>query len=178
MFWRTSSDCVATSYPLTVARPDVGASRPHRIRMVVDFPAPLGPRKPNISPRATSIETLSTATKSPKLLTSFSMWTAGPSFLDAFLDVSLGGTGQLFLARKRYEHVFQRGHDALISERSRLQEVLNGVDPFVDKQVIFDSRVVHAQHAGLALQKRPRFLRMRKMDAIAGLLQAFFQRRG
>ncbi len=32
--------------PLTSASPDVGASSPSTARMVVDFPAPLGPRNP------------------------------------------------------------------------------------------------------------------------------------
>ena len=49
-----------------VAVPDVGASRPHSMRMVVDLPAPLLPRKPKISPGRTSNDTSSTATKSPK----------------------------------------------------------------------------------------------------------------
>ncbi len=34
--------------------------------MVVDLPAPLGPRKPNTSPRATSNDTSSTARNGPK----------------------------------------------------------------------------------------------------------------
>ena len=38
--------------PPTIAVPDVGRSRPHSIRMVVDLPAPLLPRNPKISPRA------------------------------------------------------------------------------------------------------------------------------
>ena len=32
------------------ARPEVGDSAPVSMRMVVDFPAPLGPKKPTISP--------------------------------------------------------------------------------------------------------------------------------
>ena len=39
--------------PPTSAVPDDGRSSPHSIRMVVDLPAPLLPRKPKISPRAT-----------------------------------------------------------------------------------------------------------------------------
>jgi hypothetical protein len=35
-----------TSRPSTVARPSVAPSEPVRMRMVVDLPAPLGPRKP------------------------------------------------------------------------------------------------------------------------------------
>src|SRR5262252_8621942 len=51
--------------PPTVAVPDVGVSSPHSMRMVVDLPAPLLPRKPKISPRRTSNVTLSTATNCP-----------------------------------------------------------------------------------------------------------------
>ena len=36
------------------------------VRTVVVFPAPLGPRKPKTSPRATSNETSSNASRSPK----------------------------------------------------------------------------------------------------------------
>src|SRR5664279_3757155 len=72
MFWRTASGFRLTSYPATIARPEVGLSSPHNIRMVVDLPAPLGPRKPNTSPLRTSRSIWSTATKLPKRLTSFS----------------------------------------------------------------------------------------------------------
>ena len=54
--------------PATRARPAEGSSRPHRMRIVVDFPAPFGPRKPKISPRRASKLTLFTATNSPKRL--------------------------------------------------------------------------------------------------------------
>ena len=37
-----------TPKPRTVADPSVGVSRPHSIRIVVDFPEPLGPRNPYI----------------------------------------------------------------------------------------------------------------------------------
>src|ERR1019366_7089592 len=170
MFWRTSSDCVTTSKPPTVARPEVGASKPHMIRMVVDFPAPLGPRNPKISPRATSMETSSTATKSPKRLTSFSMRTAGPSPF-------LGSMGDFFLAFQCDKHVFERWHDALVRERGYVQQSFNFGDALVYKQVVLDASVVDAEHAGLAFQQRTSFLRMRKVDAVAGLLQALLQLR-
>ena len=41
---------------------------PASIRIVVDLPAPLGPRKPRTSPRRTENDTLSTAVKPPKRL--------------------------------------------------------------------------------------------------------------
>ena len=43
--------------------PLVGLSRPQSMRIVVDFPAPLLPRNPKISPWRTSNVTWSTATK-------------------------------------------------------------------------------------------------------------------
>src|SRR5580704_13173703 len=76
MVRRISSGCVATSKPLTLALPDVGVSNPQSTRIVVDFPAPLGPRKPKISPLDTSRETWSTATKEPKVLTKSVIFTA------------------------------------------------------------------------------------------------------
>src|SRR3712207_6955689 len=39
--------------PSTSTRPRVGATSPSSMRMVVVLPAPLGPRKPQISPRST-----------------------------------------------------------------------------------------------------------------------------
>src|SRR5262249_19172714 len=61
----TPSGSLVTSMPPTVAAPDVGTSSPQSMRIVVDLPAPLLPRKPKISPRCTSNVTPSTATKSP-----------------------------------------------------------------------------------------------------------------
>src|ERR1700694_2533334 len=104
----TSSGCLATSKPPTVARPEVGGNSPQRIRIVVDLPAPFGPRKPKISPRFTSSETLSTATKSPNRLVRRSRWTAGP--------FALGCTSHLLFPRQYDENIFQRGRDGVVSE--------------------------------------------------------------
>ena len=49
------------SWPPTVIRPEVGGMKPVIMRMVVDLPAPLGPRKPSTSPRSTVNETSFTA---------------------------------------------------------------------------------------------------------------------
>src|SRR5215831_4409203 len=59
----------ARSWPLTSIRPDVGLSRPAIIRSVVVLPAPLGPRKPWISPGCTSRLTPLTAVNGPYVLT-------------------------------------------------------------------------------------------------------------
>src|SRR5207247_10842858 len=71
-----ASDSVSTSNPPTLALPPDAASRPQRIRMVVDLPAPLGPRNPKISPLRTLSEMWSTATKSPNRLIRSSTSTA------------------------------------------------------------------------------------------------------
>src|SRR5690349_8692631 len=53
-----------------VSSPAVTGETQPIIRIVDDLPAPLGPRKPNASPRRTSTSMPSTATKSPKVLVS------------------------------------------------------------------------------------------------------------
>src|SRR6266849_5454212 len=67
-----ASALVARSWPLMTTRPEVGLSNPAIIRIVVVLPAPFGPRKPWISPGATSRLTPSTAVKPPYFLTRFS----------------------------------------------------------------------------------------------------------
>src|SRR5690348_2083540 len=56
------------SAPQTTAVPALGARKPVIIFMVVDLPAPLGPRKPSTSPRRTASDTSSTARIGPKCL--------------------------------------------------------------------------------------------------------------
>jgi hypothetical protein len=55
----------ATSQPSIDTLPEVGSSTPSTMLIVVVLPAPLGPKSPTISPRATRNETSSTATVSP-----------------------------------------------------------------------------------------------------------------
>src|SRR5450432_4098698 len=105
----TSSGFRLTSKPPTTARPEVGAISPHSTRMVVDLPAPLGPKKPKISPCRTSRFRSATAVKSPKRLVSFSIWTAGP--------LASGSMRQLLPAHQRDENVFERGQNLLILKR-------------------------------------------------------------
>src|SRR6185312_2833946 len=57
----TFCGCLSRSKPVTVALPLVGANSVVSIFSVVLLPAPLGPRKPNISPSCTSRSTLFTA---------------------------------------------------------------------------------------------------------------------
>ena len=47
---RQASGSATRSCPAMRAVPEVGARKPARIFMVVDLPAPLGPRKPTTSP--------------------------------------------------------------------------------------------------------------------------------
>ena len=70
MFRRTASRSRTTSCPATLACPAVGLASVHKILMVVDLPAPFGPRKPNVSPRATAKSMPRTASMSPYFLVS------------------------------------------------------------------------------------------------------------
>src|SRR4051812_15227545 len=56
------------SRPETRAVPDVGGVKPTMTRMVVDLPAPLGPRNPVTRPASAVKVTSSTAVKAPYLL--------------------------------------------------------------------------------------------------------------
>src|ERR1700735_3858177 len=69
MWRRTSSRSGTTSYPATIADPELGLLSVHSMLIVVDLPAPLGPRKPNTSPIATSKLIPRTARTSPNVLT-------------------------------------------------------------------------------------------------------------
>src|SRR5262245_7121465 len=89
MLRRTASRSAVTSWPATHADPEVGRASVHSILIVVDLPAPLGPRKPNVSPTGTSKSMPRTALISPKFLVRpatviagrwcpFAAWAAGP----------------------------------------------------------------------------------------------------
>jgi len=58
--------------PLMVARPESGVARPSSSRMVVDFPAPFGPRNPVMRPGASSKDRSLTAVTVPYRLVSAS----------------------------------------------------------------------------------------------------------
>src|SRR3984893_9364592 len=73
---RTASGSRATSCPSTRTVPAVIGISVVIIRINVDFPAPLGPSSPKISPSFTANETSSTAVKSPYRLTTCSTSTA------------------------------------------------------------------------------------------------------
>src|SRR6266508_2000498 len=68
----TSIGCSSTSSPHTETRPSLGGMKPVIMRMVVDLPAPLGPRNPRTSPLPTSKEIPSTARFGPNDLLRFS----------------------------------------------------------------------------------------------------------
>src|SRR3954451_1279676 len=74
---RTSVRSRTTSNPATRAMPAVGRSRVQRILMVVDLPAPFGPRKPNSSPVRTARSMPRTASTSSNVLTRPLTSTAG-----------------------------------------------------------------------------------------------------
>ena len=53
MLCRTAAGSRRTSWPATRTAPESGRDKVERMRTVVDFPAPLGPRRPKISPGRT-----------------------------------------------------------------------------------------------------------------------------
>src|ERR1700680_2037749 len=80
MRWRISGPLSDVSgMPAMLAEPEVGAISVPRVRTVVVFPAPFGPRKPNTSPGATVNDTSWNAVRSPKRLGSRSPYKAGDS---------------------------------------------------------------------------------------------------
>src|SRR5215467_343701 len=65
-------------WPSTHASPDVGDRSPSSSLTAVVLPAPLGPRKPKISPRGTVIDRPASArVDEPKRLVSSTVWIAG-----------------------------------------------------------------------------------------------------
>src|SRR5687768_256220 len=86
----TASGSRATSAPPTTAVPDVGRNRPHSMRIAVDFPAPLAPRKPKISRGWTSNDRWSTAVKAPNLRVSALTSMAAMSFTKRAIEPRFG----------------------------------------------------------------------------------------
>src|SRR6202451_35363 len=83
----TSSAFSTRSSPRIRMRPALGASKPVSILIVVDFPAPLVPRKPKNWPPATRRFTSCTATKSPKRRVRCSVEIAGAAIVaDALME--------------------------------------------------------------------------------------------
>src|SRR5467141_1229636 len=68
----------------TLTLPSVGGMKPVIIRIVVDFPAPFGPRKPSTSPRSTENDTPSTARFGPNVFTRFS------TLIMRFIQIPIG----------------------------------------------------------------------------------------
>ena len=66
----------ARSSPPTSTRPESAGRKPVTIFIVVDFPAPFGPRNPSTSPRRTEKLIPATASIGPKCLTRFSIRTS------------------------------------------------------------------------------------------------------
>ena len=64
----TATGCLVTSWPATQARPPVGCTSVVSMPMVVDLPAPFGPRRPKNSPCGMSRSMPRTASTSPREL--------------------------------------------------------------------------------------------------------------
>src|SRR3954469_15317953 len=126
MLRRTSSRCRTTSKPATVAAPAVGSTRVHSILMVVDLPAPLGPRKPKTSPAATSKSTPSTATRASYVFVRALTATAGFTFR-TLVDMT---------ARDRVHSAVAHLARAGFTDASAAQTALNGLGVEEDAAVV------------------------------------------
>src|ERR1700745_3262234 len=93
------------SKPPTVTVPLVGGINPVIMRMLVDLPAPLGPRNPSTSPRSTENEIPLTAYFVPKAFAKLSTLIIQLSSIDFANDVSTDET-KATLIQKYYEYVF------------------------------------------------------------------------
>ena len=77
MLRRTAFGWVVTSKPAILTCPELGLASVQSMLMVVDLPAPLGPKNANTSPSKTSKSIRSTAVKLPKRLTNSRTETTG-----------------------------------------------------------------------------------------------------
>src|ERR1051325_660095 len=98
-----SMGCATTSNPPTLTRPSVGGMNPVIMRIVVDLPAPFGPRKPRTSPRSTENEIPSTARLAPKFLTKLSTLIISHSAVNARNNIAAEKMQTCFFPKPLYE---------------------------------------------------------------------------
>src|SRR5947209_5766908 len=122
----TSIGFSCTSSPHTETAPALGGMNPVIMRIVVDLPAPLGPRNPSTSPFPTSKETPSTACFDPKDLLRFSTLITGPlqnTYTDrrGLAEVPCGGRRNRILTQPRsgYKQMTNDHQPALSSSRTK-----------------------------------------------------------
>src|SRR6476661_934530 len=132
--------------PATVAAPEVARMSVHRMLMVVDLPAPFGPRKPKISPGRTSRSMPRTASTGPKFFTSSCTEMASWSFMRLALSWRLDAPAPRFLLG-----------DSLTGPMHRSEPVPD-LDELVLRQLVKDATEVLAT-ASLDLLKRRRAAR-------------------
>src|SRR5260221_7261293 len=172
----------ATSRPPTDARPLVGVSSPERMRFVVDFPAPLGPRNPKISPLPTRRETRSTAVKAPNVLTRVSVSTAHSVIAPPPAPPSPSFSCCGSFLNQRDKHVFERRGDGAEHGRSQIPAVQGALQSFRrslggrQKQMQRRAEGLDTYHSLRGLQRLPSRPLLRRPHFIAGLLKLAFQR--
>src|ERR1041385_3751872 len=119
-----------TSMPLTRALPSLGSRMPQSMRMTVDLPEPLGPRKPKIEPRATEKLTRSTAVKWPNRLVRFSH----SIIKSAGMRYGAGGTPALLCRHIRKNHIRRHaGAQLVFRVRQRDFHAEHLLDAFVHR---------------------------------------------
>src|ERR1700730_367733 len=111
---RTRPGSRATSKPATNPWPEVGTISVVNIRLSVVLPAPLGPSRPNSSPRRTSKLTWSTAVKAPKRLVSSRACIAADCDSIVARKCDLDGHSRFHLSgRLQNPHLDVKGADVL-----------------------------------------------------------------
>src|SRR5579875_4190742 len=113
------------SPPSRRAVPASALTKPNNTRIVVDLPAPLGPRKPCTSPSRTVKSKPSKAMTEPKCLTSPSTSMANREFSSG-IGFSLLGLSQLGLDQERVVHA-AIGHQPIGVELERGQHHVGAV---------------------------------------------------
>ena len=99
-----SPDLRSVGHRIQTEHPQLAAGRRRHgpiMRIVDDFPAPFGPRKPNASPRRTSTSIPRTASKSPKRFTNLTRPDQGFLHLGRASGIRCGRSPPRFIATSR-----------------------------------------------------------------------------
>src|SRR5690625_5902269 len=129
------------SWPSRLTLPASARRSPNRMRMVVDLPAPLGPRKPWTSPCSTSRSRPSSARVLPKVLTrprveiaAVVVFMVCSLFSSVGLTVGRGGLG----TEERW-----KGVDGAVDDKSLGIQFYNGVKITLEigRRVVFGEKI-------------------------------------
>src|SRR5271154_331310 len=180
--WRFTSTGLSTkSLPRICIRPDVGASSPVSIFIVVDLPAPFGPRKPKNCPGATRRFTSCTAVRSPNRRVKCSVAIAGKTIgegaLMEFATLAHNYRGNKSLAgadrrSQRSNWLWENRHDGGQFQAERAT-AFRAVKPDNAAAMFLHHAVADAQ-----AESRPFSNRFRRVEGIEYFVRIFHARPG